>query len=129
VEKAFTVAGIVVFFILLPASYLYLVWTWVRWARLTAKFPPPRWRSLLAFTAFLLSSTSALWSIVLMVHARITGGFPFYHPVLLASIQFGLLASLASMVLGALGKGLVRMPAILAAVVMLLVWFGEAATQ
>jgi hypothetical protein len=128
-EKAFTLAGIVIFYILLPACYLYLVWAWVRWARLTARFPPPRWRSLLAFIAFLLSSGSALWSIVLIVHARITGGFPFYHPVLLASIRFGLLASLASMVLGALGKGIVRVPAILGAAVMLLVWLGEAAAQ
>jgi hypothetical protein len=64
-----------------------------------------------------------------MVHAQITGGFPFYHPVLLASIRFGLLASLASIFFGALGKGLVRVPAILAAAVMLLVWFGEAIAQ
>ena len=128
-ERTLLAAGVLVFYILLPISYLYLAWTWMRWARLIVKFPPPKWRSLAAFLAFLLSSASALWSIILIIHAQITGGFPYYHPVLLASIGYGLLASLASMILGALGKGVVRVPSILVAVVMSLVWFGEAVAQ
>ena len=128
-EKVLLAAWTVVFYILLPACYIYLVWAWVRWARLRAKFPPPRWRRVLAFMAFVLSSGSALWSVVLIIHALITGGFPFYHPVLLATIRLGLLASLASIVLGAIGKGVVRLPAILVAAEMLLVWFGEAMAQ
>lgn len=128
-EKTLLVVGVLVFYVLLPASYVYLAWTWIRWAQLIAKFPPPKWRSLLAFLAFALSSASALWSIVLIIHAQLTGGFPFYHPVLLASIRFGLLASLGATVFGVLGKGLVRVPAILGAAVMLLVWFGEAVAQ
>ena len=128
-EKVLTIAAVTIFWVLLPASYLYLVGAWLWWARLPTRFEPPKWRSLLAFAAFLLSSGSALWSVVLIVHAFITGGFRYYHPVLLASIRFGLLASIASIVLGALGKGAVRVPAIVVAVVMMLVWFGEAVAQ
>ena len=129
IEKVLLAVGSVAFLILIPATYIYLVMAWVRWARLPERLPPPRWRSVLAFLAFLLSSASALWNLILIIHAQITGGFPFYHPVLLASIRFGCLVSLAAIVLGSIGKGLVRAPAILAAVVMLLVWFGEAMAQ
>ena len=116
-------------YLLLLAFYIYMVRVWVRWLRATSRFPPPRWRNVLAFAGLLLGSASALWGAILVIHAHITNGLPYYHPVLLASIRYGCLASLLGLLFSGVGKGITRLPGITGTSVTLLFWVGVGILQ
>ena len=126
-----TAANIVqfLFYASIVATYVYLTASWVRWANFHDRSPVSSVRYVLAFGGLLAATASALLSLALLVHALLTGGFPFYHPLLLASIRFGFLSSLLGIVLGCVGKGFPRLPAVVCSVLLLFAWLVEAMAQ
>lgn len=74
-----------------------LIWGWMVWS---VDQPEPRTiPNLSSLIGFILDSTSALLAVLLIVYARVTGGFPFYDLRLLRVLRFGCLLSLSGLVL------------------------------
>lgn len=104
---------------------LYVTRTWLRWRRINAKPVGPRWKSRLAVSGFLLSTTSLVLIVALGVHAFTTGGFAYNDPMLLLAFRIGYLTALLGMVAALVGAGQLEVPTIVCSVLCLLIWFGE----
>jgi len=78
---------------------------------------------------FALTTASLLVIVVLAVHALITGGLPYYHPILLRAMGIGILTALASMIAALIGTGQLENPTIAVSGLCLLIWFVEAMAQ
>ncbi len=102
---------------------------WSRWMRNHVNPVVPQWRGALAFAGFLLATLSLLAAIGLWFHALFTGGFPFYHPVLLFWLRIGFWAAVMGFAFGLLGKGQLRKPTIVCSIVCFVVWLSEAMAQ
>ncbi len=111
------------------ALYFYVARTWWHWAKQRDKIDLPKGRSSLALLGLVLGSVSVLLELVFMIHAQITGGFPYYHPTLLRGIRWGGSTGLLGFILALPGKGRLRLPAVVASLFGSLVWFAEAMAQ
>jgi hypothetical protein len=107
---------------------IYVTWKWVTWFR-SAKNVTQDWRGYVAFVGLCLATFSTVLSVFLFIHATITGGYSFYHPVELFCIRFGFLTALLGLVASFLGKGSLRLHVAAISTVNLLVWLIDAAAQ
>jgi len=107
----------------------FAVLRWFLWAGCLEKTVLPRWRGALALTGFVVATFSLLAAVALWFHALFTGGFPFYHPVLLFWLRVGFWAAVIGLTFGIAGKGQLRVPAILCSLVAFGVWLSEAMAQ
>ena len=110
-----------IFLVFVPAALL--VWAVHRWVHSKPMFELPHWRSYTAFAAFSLGGTSVLLWVFLFAWSLVRGGFPFYDPILLSAYRWGLLLSLAGLVISFPGKGKLRWPACGLSSLMLFLWF------
>ena len=117
------------FGLLIVGVAVFAVMRWSRWARNHVNTVVPKWRGALAFAGFLLATLSLLAAVGLWFHALFTGGFPFYHPVLLFWLRVGFWAAVMGFALGLLGKGQLRTPAIVCSIVCFVIWLSEAMAQ
>lgn len=110
------------------AFWIFVGWAWFRWAR-SGETISPRWRAAIGIAGFLFATVSTLLSGFLFIHATITGGYSFYHPVELFCIRLGSFTALLGLVAAILGKGKLRLPNLLVSAINLLLWIGDAAAQ
>ncbi len=106
----------------------HIVWEWVTWFR-SGKKVTPEWRARAAFVGLCFATFSTVLSVFLFVHATLTGGYPFYHPVELFCIRFGFLTALLGLVASIVGKGKLRSHVAAISILNLLFWFIDAAAQ
>jgi hypothetical protein len=76
-----------------------------------------------------LVTISSTLSVFMFIHAGITGGYPFYHPVELFCIRLGTLTAIIGLVAALAGKGKPRFSVVLISAINLLIWFGDAMAQ
>jgi hypothetical protein len=107
----------------------FAVFRWLQWSRNNRKAVEPQWRGESARFGFAVSTLSLFGAVGLWIHALFTGGFPYYHPVLLLILRIGLWAALVGFVSGLMGKGQLRFPAIVCSVVCFAIWLSEAMAQ
>jgi hypothetical protein len=85
----------------------YVAWEWVTWFRVGNRVTPG-WRARTVFAGLCFATLSTVLSVFLFVHATLTGGYPFYHPVELFRIRFGFLTALLGLAASIVGKGGIR---------------------
>jgi hypothetical protein len=106
----------------------YVVWIWVGWVTSTERYTP-KWRAATAVAGLCFATISTVLSAFLFIHATITGGYPFYHPVELFCIRLGSLTALLGLVAAIAGKGRLRLHVAAISILNLLVWFSDAMAQ
>ena len=106
----------------------YVTWKWVTWFR-AAKTTMQDWRGYASFAGLCLATLSTALSVFLFIHATITGGYSFYHPVELFCIRFGFLTALLGLVASIVGKGRLRLHVATISAINLLLWLVDAAAQ
>ncbi|MBZ5571876.1 MAG: hypothetical protein LAO09_08360 [Acidobacteriia bacterium] len=121
-------ASLIVYLLLIWFS-VYVVRAWARWFRSETKLSDPRWRSGAAAFGFAASTVSLLIVIAVAVHAFITGGLPYYHPIFLLAFRVGLLTALCGVGAATIGKGQLETPAVVSSLLCLLVWIIEGVAQ
>src|SRR6266480_2586744 len=109
--------------------WAYVAWSWYRWYRSCDDSTAPKWRKMTILFGFTLVSFSTGLNIFMTIHAILTGGYPFYHPVELFCIRAGSLASFIGLLAVALGKGKLRIPTAISSSVTLFLWFADAMSQ
>ncbi len=110
------------------ALWIYVGWSWARWARFGDDSAIPRWK-ILVLLGFLSATFSTVLDIFLTVHATFIAGYSFYHPVELFCIRAGSLASLLALLITFVGKSKLRLPTLLSSSVTLFLWFADAMAQ
>lgn len=78
---------------------------------------------------FGLTTASLLLINALAIHAFITGGLPYYHPLLLLTMGLGFFSALLGMLAAFVGTGPLENPTIAVSVLCLLIWIVEAIAQ
>jgi hypothetical protein len=122
------IASMIVYAILFALCF-YVARTWVRWFRSKVRLAEPRWRSGVTVFGFGLITASLLIIVALAVHAVITGGRPYHHPLLMRAMGIGILTALAGMVAAFIGTGQLENPTIAVSGLCLLIWFVEGIAQ
>ena len=112
--------------VLIPVT---LAWTLARWFRSSPRFEMPKWRSRLAFVAFMIGGLSAALYVLLILWALLRGGFAYYDPALLRSYGIGLLLGLAGFALSLPAKGKLRWPACAISAAMMFMWLVAASME
>jgi hypothetical protein len=107
---------------------VYLTWQWVRWVKSERKVTPS-WRAVVSLVGLCFLTFSSALSLFMWVHAVITGGYPFYHPVELFCIRYGGLTALLALIAAGIGKGKVRPHIAVMAACNLFTWFADAVAQ
>jgi hypothetical protein len=79
---------------------IMLVWGWTRWARQQKRRTAS---SILSLVGFALATASASLAVCLAIYARVIGGFPYYHPLLMRTYATGTLLSLGGILFGLAG--------------------------
>ena len=105
-----------------------VVWEWFKLYR-SRETVNPKWRSGTAVAGFCFATFSTVLSVFLFIHACLTGGYPFYHPVELFCIRFGFLAALLGLIASAVGKGKLRSHVAIISALNLFFWFADAMAQ
>jgi hypothetical protein len=123
------IVGTVICYAFLATLSFYVIRTWKRWFRSDPKLVQPEWRSAITIFGFAASTASLVAIIGLAVHAFITGGLPYYHPVLMFAFRLGFLTALLGMVAALIGTGPLEVPTIVCSVLSLLIWIVEALAQ
>ena len=100
--------------------WFYVGWSWVRWARHRVAASGPR--SLIALLGFAVLSFSIAIEGFMTIHAWVTGGYPYYHPVELFSIRIGFWTAFVGFVAAIVGKGILRLPGVVVSSFLLCVW-------
>jgi len=121
--------GRIVVWGLLIAFCAYVTRSWVRWSRNQVKLTPPRWRSGITIIGFGASTTSLAVIVALGAHALITGGLPYYHPILMLAFRVGFLTALGGVLAALIGTGQLEVPTTFSSLLCLLIWFVEAMAQ
>jgi hypothetical protein len=85
----------------------YLVWTWTTWFKSSDK-ANPRWRAIALAAGLFFATVSTVLDAFLFIHAAVTGGYRFYHPVELFCIRARGLTALLGLVAALTGRGRVR---------------------
>jgi len=106
----------------------YVIWRWVEWFRSKEK-DTPRWRAVTAVAGLCFATVSTVLSAFLFIHATLTGGYPFYHPVELFCIRLGTLTALLGLVAAFAGKGRLRLHVAAISILNLLLWVMDAIAQ
>jgi hypothetical protein len=106
----------------------YVVWAWVVWRKSNEKVAP-RWRAITLFGGLCCATASTALGAFMTIHAAITGGYPFYHPVELLCIRLGSLTALLGLICAITGKGRLRLHVTIISAVNLLLWFADAIAQ
>jgi hypothetical protein len=124
-EFVFQAVSILVF----VTTPLVMVWGWIRWAR-----REKRWTVLpmLSFAGFTLSTASALLAVTSAIYGHFIGGFPYYDPRLLKIYFWGLIVSLAALLLGLTGiwrPSVLRWHALICAFGTFVYWFAMIETE
>lgn len=86
----------------LSGGWVYIFRNW-RSVRKSDDPGVPKGRRLATVAALVFVTISTGLLVFLLVHAAITGGYPFYHPVEIACIDVGLLTALLGIVIGVRG--------------------------
>jgi hypothetical protein len=124
-------ASVLVYVFILILSF-YVAATWMRWFRNRTKPTESRWsrwRRAITVLGFAVTSVSLLLINTLAVHASITGGLPYYHPILLLAFRVGFLSALLGMLAAFVGTGQLENPTIAVSGLSLLIWFVEGIAQ
>jgi hypothetical protein len=108
--------------------FAYVVWCWFRWAKSSTDIYP-RWRAFTAIVGYGFATASTALSAFMFVHAKFTGGYPYYHPVELFCIRVGTLTALIGLVATIIGKGKLHLPTGVVSGFNLLIWFTDAIAQ
>ena len=111
---------------------LYVVMTWIRWARHKTNPNEPKWkkfRDVITAFGFALTSISLGLINALAVHAFVTGGLPYYHPILLLAFRLGFFSALFGMLAAFIGTGQLENPTIAVSGLCLPIWILEAIAQ
>jgi cytochrome b561 len=116
-------------YVLLLVLFLYVVRAWLRWFRSDPRLGEPQWRSRIATLGFGASTASLLIILAVAIHAVITGGLPYYHPVLMLAFRLGFLTTVLGIAAGMVGTGQLETPNLVCSVSCLLIWFVEAMAQ
>jgi hypothetical protein len=106
-----------------------LIWGWIRWAMLREEVNRP---FSLAFIGFILSSASGFLALLTILYAVGIHAFAYYDPLLLRIFRWGILLSLAGLVLGLTGvakPNALRWQASLAGFATLAFWFVAASSE
>ena len=106
----------------------FLLWCWTTWFRSNPKILE-KGRSAVLLVGLLSATFSVTLNAYLYVHALYTGGYPFYHPVELMCIRWGILTALLGIVAASVGTGSGRIPLAIISVLNLLLWFATGMTQ
>ena len=125
------VASVLAYALVLILSW-YVVATWISWFRNKTKPIESRWgrwRRNITVLGFALASVSLLIINALVVHAFITGGLPYYHPLLVFAFRVGFLSALLGMLAAFMGTGQLENPTIAVSGLCLLIWLVEAFAQ
>jgi hypothetical protein len=122
------IASIMVYTFLIALCF-YAGKTWLRWFRSNVRLTEPRWRSGVTVFGFTLTTVSLLIIVALALHAVITGGLPYYHPILMRAMGIGISTALAGMVAAFIGSGQLENPTIAVSGFCLLIWFVEVIAQ
>lgn len=115
-------------FVLFVPFWAYLVWAWLRQIK-TEQGNAPKWRVGVAWFGLVAATASTLLSAFLFLHAVVTGGYPFYHPVELFCIGVGSLTALLGIVAAIAGKGKVDGHVAVISTLNLLLWLIDAVGQ
>ena len=107
---------------------VYVIRQWAKLLR-PGEVIAPKWRAATTVVGLSLATLSMVLSVFLFVHAAYTGGYPFYHPVELFCIRFGLLTALLGLISAAVGKGKLRPHVAVISTLNLLFWFMDAMAQ
>lgn len=99
-----------------------LIWAIQRWFRSSPRIVDPAWRSYVALVAISLAGISSMLSLTTYIWARVIGGFPFYDPVHLSLMRWGILTSFVGLIVSFVGKGRLRWPACGVSFFMTLLW-------
>jgi len=114
--------------VLFVVFWAYVVWVCVRQLR-SEQGNAPKWRSVVASLELFCATVSTVLSAFLFIHAVITGGYPFYHPVELFCIRVGGLTALLGIVAALAGKGRVDGHVAVISTANLLLWIMDAVGQ
>jgi hypothetical protein len=115
-------------FVLFLPFWAYVVWCWVQWLRTDQK-DIPKWRAAVAFVGLSCATLSTALSAFLFIHAVITGGYTYYHPVELFCIRAGTFTALLGIVGAVAGKGNVDGHVAVISILNLLLWFIDGVSQ
>jgi hypothetical protein len=115
-------------FVLFLPFWAYVVWVWVRWHKADQR-NFPQWRAIVASVGLFCATVSTVLSAFLFIHAVITGGYPFYHPVELFCIGAGSLTAVLGIVAAVAGKGNVDGHVAVISMLNLLLWLIDAVAQ
>lgn len=121
--------GVIAIYAVLIGLSVYVVSSWVRWFRTDVKLTNPKWRTVIATLGFVASTASLAAITALSVHAILTGGFPYYHPVLVLGFRVGFLTAACGLIAALIGTGQLKVPAISCSLLCLLIWFVTAMAQ
>jgi len=86
----------------------YVIWTWVSFLK-SSHEGNSRWGTTFAIAGLCCASISTVLDEFLYIHATLTGGYPFYHPVELFCIRLGMLTAVLGIVSTVVGTGRVRL--------------------
>jgi hypothetical protein len=108
---------------------VYVVNAWLRWSDVRREIKSPKSRIAVTTIGFGSSSFSLAVIIALAIHALLTGGFHYYHPVLILAFRAGFLTALCGTLTALVGTGELEIPTIITSLLCLLIWFVEAMAQ
>ena len=106
----------------------YVVWAWIARFKSSERISP-RWRAIALVAGLCCATASTILDAFLYIHATVTGGYPFYHPVELFCIRVGTWTALLGIICAIAAKGKPRLHVAIISVVNLLFWFGDAMGQ
>jgi len=113
-------------FLILPAV---MIWGWLRWMR--PKIPVTLF-STLSLIGLVLATISELLAILMVIYARVRGGFGYYDPSLMRIYACGTLISLVGLILAAIGvwrPSSLRWQSLACTIGTLLYWLVQAASE
>ena len=108
--------------------WAYVVWSWVKWLRADHK-NTRNWRAVATSAGLFFATISTVLGAFLFIHAVITGGYPFYHPVELFCIRVGSLTALLGIGAALAGNGNVRFSVAVISTLNFLLWIMDATWQ
>jgi hypothetical protein len=106
----------------------YVVWTWVTSLKSSHKGNSRR-RTTIAIAGLCCASVSTVLGEFLYIHATLRGGYPFFHPVELFCIRFGMLTAVLGIVSTVMGTGRVRLHVAIISALNLFLWYLDAMGQ
>lgn len=123
-----SIFGKIIAFAITGAFTWYVGRLWIQWVGQREQ-PGRGWRPSLTVVGLFATTVSTILSIFLFLHAQVTGGYPFYHPIELFCIRWGTLTALVGIAASIVGKGKVRPHLAVVSVINLLIWFSDATAQ